>query len=96
MQISGSFPLQFLNNPNPARAPDAGQTRQAPGNGVQNNAITPATAVHAAAQAQPEAPAATAAQANTTAQARPATHQATPSATPPAGGAAISRLDLYA
>ncbi len=101
MQINGSFPLQFLNNPNPARAPDASQT---PGNGAQNNAITPATAVNAAAQAQPETAAATATQTSVVAQARPAADRATSSTTasvaPPVtasrGSATTPRLDLFA
>jgi len=89
MQIDGGFPLQFLNNPQPGPAtPDAGQDRQAPGNGVQNTAINPPTAVNPAAQTQAAAPTS-----GTTAQARPATSQAAPSNSEQDTS---SRLDLFA
>jgi len=98
MQINGSFPLPFLNNPQPGPSPDAGQERQAPGNGVQNTAVNPPTAVNPSAQAQPEAQASAAPQTRreapprTDAQARPPANTAAPSR----NGANTSRLDLFA
>jgi len=102
MQINGSLPLQFLNNPQPGTASDAGQNRQAAGNGVQNTAINPPTAVNPANQAQPGTPARSAVQtrpaptsaSTSAAQARPATNNATPSSD--SGQNASPRLDVFA
>ncbi len=50
MQINGSFPLQFLNNPPPGRSDGAGQISQVPNNTVKSGALNPATAINPADQ----------------------------------------------
>lgn len=102
MQIDGSSPLQFLNNPQPGPAVDAGQDRQAAGNGVQNTAINPPTAVNPVAQTQTAAPASSASQTRQTTAAAPATTQPRAStsnqeAAPSNNGQDASpRLDVFA